>query len=237
MPLKLIRLRLEARKNGQAWTLTLNGAEFEVDTKTAIIEAAFSALKADGLPALSYDRIAQEAEVSRQLVRYHFSHPDDLMVTLCDHLAAIYRDKLIENARNLSGPMRLEMFLDFYFGMIEGHGKPADDQVYDALMARAAGSERVRKSLRDQYSLLGTLLGHELQLVYPNLSKQASEELSYVFVSLMYGHWKMVASLGVDPSHNRVARRAMSRMILNLVEDGGELASDTRIWAHGEGVA
>ncbi len=88
------------------------------DTKAHILLAAFSALKSDGLPVLSYDRIAEEANLSRQVIRYHFSEPDDLMVALCDHLAGVYRDRLVANAQDLSGPLRIDMFLDFYFGTL-----------------------------------------------------------------------------------------------------------------------
>ncbi len=120
------------------------------DTKAHILLAAFSALKSDGLPVLSYDRIAEEANLSRQVIRYHFSEPDDLMVALCDHLAGVYRDRLVANVQDLSGPLRIDMFLDFYFGTLEGQIKPEDDQVYDALMSRAAASEPVRTCLRNQ---------------------------------------------------------------------------------------
>jgi len=201
------------------------------DTKTHIIQAAFDALKSDGLPCLSYDRIAKSAQVSRQVVRYHFRDPDDLMVSLCDHMAAVYRDILIENAKSLTGPVRIEMFLDFYFGTLRGDGKPEDDQVYDAMMSRATASEAVRTSLRGQYGLLGHVLSQEFQVAFPNLSQQAANELSFTFVSLMYGHWKMVASLGFGAHHNRVNRDAMARLIEATVAANNATAPGTPIWS------
>lgn len=200
------------------------------DTKQKIILAAFAAIKAEGLPVLSYDRIAEESQLSRQVLRYHFLDSDDLMVALCDHLAATYREALIAHAVDLTGPIRIEMFLDFYFGPLEGATKPEDDQVYDALMSRAAGSERVRTSLRNQYCLLGQVLSHELQLAYPELGQQPANELSFVFVSLMYGHWKMVASLGVSDTHNRLTRAAMARLIDAYVSEPVPVVKDVSVW-------
>lgn len=199
-------------------------------TKLKIVQAAFSTLQSEGLPAPSYDRIAEQAQVSRQVVRYHFPDADDLMVALCDHLAALYRDRLIENAKELSGPTRIDMFLDFYFGTIDGKPKPPDDQVYDALMSRATASPNVRAALRSQYSLLGQVLAHEFQLAFPDLSQQSSNELSFAFVSMMYGHWKMVASLGFSASHNHIAREAMARMIRAFVSENSEISADTNVW-------
>ncbi len=201
------------------------------DTRARIVAGAFAALQKEGLAPLSYDRIADASGTSRQLVRYHFDDPENLMIALCDHLAQAYREALIQNAAQLTGPARLEMFLDFYFDLVDGVGKPKDDAVYDAMMSIAAGSVRVRDNLRGQYTLLGQVLGHEFQLAHPELGKRSSEELSYLFVSLMYGHWKMVASLGVSPKHNDLTRRAMDRLIRSYLKEGSPLTDFESIWA------
>lgn len=200
------------------------------DTRARIVSGAFAALQKDGLPPLSYDRIAQEAGVSRQLVRYHFKDSETLMLALCDHLAATYRDALLANAAQLKGPARLEMFMDFYFDLTDGVGKPKDDAVYDALLSIAAGSPRVQSNLRGQYTLLGQVLSHEFQLAHPDLGPDAAQELSFLFVSLMYGHWKMVASLGLSPKHNRLTRAAMERLIRSYLQDGTMDATFEGIW-------
>lgn len=202
-----------------------------MDTKQKILLGAFRALRSEGLPVISYDRVAESADVSRQLVRYHFKDPDDLMVALCDHLAGLYRDLLVEKAKALQGAARIEMFMDFYFGLLDDAPKPADDQVYDALLSRAAGSPPVRERLRSQYSLLGQVVGHELQLAFPELERRAADELSFIFVSLMYGHWKMVASLGVSRAHNQVTRAAMRRLIQSYVNGGALTREGFALWA------
>ena len=60
-----------------------------------IIEGAFQLLMEEGLPHVSYKRVAEVAGVKRQLVRYYFPNPDDLMIALCDMLADLYREALI----------------------------------------------------------------------------------------------------------------------------------------------
>ncbi len=100
-------------------------------------------------------------------------------------------------------------------------------------MSRAAASEPVRTCLRNQYGLLGHVLSHELQLsiLDLDLERQAANELSFAFVALMYGHWKMVASLGFSPDHNRVSRSAMSRLIRAYVVDGTPACPDVAVWS------
>lgn len=199
--------------------------------RARIVEAAFAVLMKSGLPPLSFDAIANEAGVSRQLVRYYFESAEDLMVELCDRLADSYRQALIDNAARLDDSNRLEMFLDFYFDILDGAPKPKDDQAYDAMMSLATGSARIRTNLRGQYTLLGQVLAHEFRVANPGLSLRACEELSYLFVCLMYGHWKMVATLGVSTSHNRVTRAAMDRLIRDYGLNDGQGDATTRIWA------
>lgn len=181
---------------------------------------------------LSYDAIAARSGISRQLVRYHYKDPEDLMIDLCDYLAGLYREALISEVMKSEGRDRLTTFFDFYFDLLENNRKPRDDQVYDALMSLCAGSDRVRTALRTQYSLLGQVLSHELQLEYPQLGTQGAQELSYLFVCLMYGHWKMVASLGASEEHRHVTRAAVERLLQSYLA-APDSVSAVKIWLPG----
>lgn len=188
--------------------------------KPAILKAAFDAISSGGLPTPSYDAIAQAGGISRQLIRHYYPDPDELMLAVCDMLAAAYRNRLMHGIIAADQRERLSLFLDFYFGFLDGRGldKPADDAVYDAVFALAAGSERIRRNLHEQYSLLRHTVAHEIQISHPSLPQPACREIAYLFVSLMYGHWKMVASLGFSSDHNRIAREAMDRLIASYID-------------------
>lgn len=201
------------------------------DRRQQIVKGAFDALQARGLPHLSYDVIAEHAGLTRQLIRYHYPEPDALMLDLCDMMAAVYRDVLIETAGSLQGPARVDAFLDFYFDLLDGTLKPRDDKVYDAMLSLSAGSPAVRARLSEQYRMIGQVLAHEFAVQFPELDHQGAEELSWLFVCLMYGHWKMVASLGYDESHRVVSRRAMDRLIRNYCQDGSDGAARIAVWS------
>ena len=164
--------------------------------KDQAIRGAFEALKEYGLGKLSFEHVAEKSGMSRQLVRHHFPDQDSLMLAVCDYLAQLYREPLIATASALDGSRRITAFLDFYFDLLADTPKPRDDQVYDAMMAAAAQSEPIKAALANQYGLLGQVLSHEFIVQHPQLGQQSANELSFLFVSLMYGHWKMVASLG-----------------------------------------
>ncbi len=183
--------------------------------KPEIVQAVLQAINKHGLPMPSYDLIAKEADMSRQLIRHYFPDPETLMVEVCNALAAAYRDCLMRGILDANMTVRLPMFLDFYFNFLTDKGlrKPEDDAVYDAMFSLAAGSEKVRRNLAEQYRLLQYTIAHEVQISHPQLPQSACSEIGFLFVSIMYGHWKMVATLGFDEGYNRVTRQALDRLI------------------------
>src|SRR5690606_17648989 len=90
--------------------------------KPEIVRAALQAIGEFGLPMPSYDLIARKSDMSRQLIRHYFPNPEELMVAVCDALAAAYRDLLMQGILAADTTERLPMFLDFYFGFLSGKG-------------------------------------------------------------------------------------------------------------------
>lgn len=205
--------------------------EKPTDKKAIIVQAAFDVLMNGGIQALSFETVARSAGLSRQLVRYYFSDSEALMISLCDHLADLYRNALVNGVAQIEDRNRLDFFLDFYFDLLDAHRKPRDDQAYDAVYAWAAGSEPVRTNLRQQYGMLGQIVAHEIALQQPKLSQEACGELSYLFVCLMYGHWKMVATLGFAEEHKYITRQAMDRLIDSYASRSPESVKASKPWA------
>jgi len=199
--------------------------------KEAIIDAAFQELMEGGLPALSYDLVAGRSGLSRQLIRYYFPNRDELMIALCDRLALAYRQALVALASKPDISDRLNMILDFYFDLLDENSKPRDDQVYDAVMCFSAGNDIVRNNLRTQYGMLGNVVSQEITIKYPGISSQDADQLSYLFVCLMYGHWKMVASLGTSEEHKFITRRAVDRLIASYRAEPSPKAEHRSVWS------
>lgn len=196
-----------------------------------ITEAAFRVLLKGGMSNLSFDTIAEEANLTRQLIRYYYKDQEKLMLSLCDHLAAAYRDSMLQIVAQDQAGDRLKLFFDFYFDLLEDAPKPRDDQVYDYLFAYAAESPPVNENLRMQYGLLGQFVSTEIQLKHNTLSTAQALELSYLFVSLMYGHWKMVATLGYSESHRHITRNAVDRLIQSYLTDAPLPETDFKVWS------
>lgn len=183
--------------------------------KLEILQSAFSAITAHGLPSLTYEVISQHGNVSRQLIRYHYREPEELLTALCDYVASLYAAKFEElNATACeSGTTSLDLLLDFFFDQITEMRKPQDDAVINALMTSAAYAPEIKDRLKQQHETLGTLLRNALLETYPELGQQGARELSYLCMSLIYGHWKMVATLGYAPEYSACTRGAADRLI------------------------
>ena len=201
------------------------------DKKSEILASATTLLKDRGLHELSFEAIAGEAGLSRQLVRYYFASLDDLLLALCDHYGRVYTTILTEGVVQIGSVDRLNFFLDFFFGLAADHPMPDHLEVYDALVAYSVGSAPFRDRLCLQYKTLGDVMSHELSITYPDLPRAACEELSYLFTSMMHAHWSFVASLGHSWDHGKLTRAAMDRLIASYRGDPDFAPTLDRPWA------
>lgn len=189
------------------------------DRKTHILEAATRILVEKGLQALSFESVANEAGLSRQLVRYYFSDLDTLVSELCDYLGNIYREMLVAGIVEVGKVDRLRFFMDFLFDLAEEHRMPANLEAYDAMVAYAVGSDQVKERLCAQYQTLGQVIAQELAIAHTQLDGPSCDELSFLFVSMMHAHWSFVASLGYSRQHSQVFRKAIDRLIESYIDE------------------
>lgn len=217
----------KAGGNGGSTAMT----DTEKNKKLHILQAATVLLRDRGVQALSFENVAKEAGLSRQLVRYYYPDLDRLVADLCDHLAGTYRDILVSGIVDLGRVDRLNFFLDFFFGLAADHPMPENLEVYDAMVAYAVGSPDMRDRMCLQYKTLGDVIQHELAIVHPTLDGRACEELSYLFVSMMHAHWSFVASLGYADGHGALMRRAIDRLIQSYLAETAPVPALNRPWA------
>ena len=201
------------------------------DKKTRILNAATKVLTTRGLHAFSFENVANEAGLSRQLVRHYYADVETLIVDLCDHLGKAYQNILVDGIVEIQQVERLKFFLDFFFGVSEQHPMPDNLEAYDSLFAFAVGSEPVTERLHLKYKTLGQVIMHELAIAHPELSTHACEELSFLFVSMMHAHWSYVATLGFSTEHNKLTRRAFDRLINSYVADSPTTPEMEKPWS------
>jgi AcrR family transcriptional regulator len=209
----------------------LNKPDQTSDKKAKILDAAAVLLSKKGVQSFSFENVAYEAGLSRQLVRYYYSDLDTLIADLCEHLGKAYQDILVAGIVDIQKVGRLKFFLDFFFDVAEGHPMPDTLSAYDAMVAYAVGSPELRDRMCDRYKTLGQVVMHELAIAYPELEGAACEELSFMFVSMMHAHWSFVASLGYSRQHSLLARKAFDRLIESYRNDPSQVPLMDRPWS------
>lgn len=187
------------------------------DKKSLILAATARLLSTKGIQACGFENIAEEAGLSRQLIRYYYADLDALMADLCDHLAGTYRDILVTGIPELGDVNRLDFFLDFFFGISQDYPMPDHLEAYDAMVAYSVAAPALKQRMCDQYKILGQVIAHELAIMHPQLKGSACDELSFLFVSAMHAHWSFVASLGHSRDHGHLARHAFSAVIASYL--------------------
>ncbi len=202
------------------------------EKKNEILQAATKLLASQGLQALTFENVANQADLSRQLVRYYYKDAESLMIDLADHLSDQYREALVLGIVELGKVRRLDWFLDYFFDLSEVTSMPSDLEVYDALIAFSVGSLPLRGRMRLQYQTLGKVMAHELAIAHPELKGHSCEELSFLFVSAMHAHWSFVASLGYSREHSLLARNAFGRLIESYVKEAPSSPTIPNPWGH-----
>ncbi len=208
----------------------MSASNSNTNKKVVVLDAATKVLRTQGLQTLTFDSIANEADISRQLVRYYYPNLEILMVDLCDHLAATYREILVKSVQEIGQVQRLDLFLDFFFGVTDRYPMPDNLEVYDAFFAFAVGSSQMRDRLCMTYEMLGQVFLHELSIAHPELEDFVASELSFMFVSMMHAHWSYVATLGYSHEHGNITRAAMGRLIKSYLDQPAASPLVSKTW-------
>ena len=208
----------------------MNHENPSLDRRAHILKATTKLLNEKGLQGFSFESVAKEAGLSRQLLRYYFSDLDHLVSELSDHLGNVYREALVEGIVEVRQVERLDFFMDFLFDLTDEFRMPDNLKVYDALIAYSVGSVQVKERMRAQYKTLGQVIAQELAIAHPTLNGPSCEELSFLFVSMMHAHWSFVASLGFSRQQSKVTRGAIERLINAYLSDPTKTTHAVNSW-------
>ena len=68
------------------------------NTKKLIVESAFTLLLRRGVPAVTLDRVAVQADVSKGSILYHFKTKDELIAAMVQHAISMCMEELANKA-------------------------------------------------------------------------------------------------------------------------------------------
>lgn len=183
-----------------------------------LVRAATQVFIKHGLTPLSYELIATEAGTSQQTIRRHYPDPQDLAIDLCQQLSAWFDDSLHKSLQAIRKTDRLDHLLNFYLDLPSRLAQPKrrDEQIINALVALSAKSEDIQEELRDHYLAMQERIAKAIRAAHPQLKPKQCKTLGFQIVCLIYGHWKMVASLGFAENNNVLVRAAIDHLLRRI---------------------
>jgi len=142
-----------------------------------------------GIEGSSLERIAEEADLPRSLIRHYCGNREDLTRALIDGIidrtVSFYRD-IIGRAGAAGGTRAL---VDYLMGVEFADRR--DDALIDALMAVSHRDPRVREQLREKYGAFERSVRRELRGAFPAADAANVRATAYALMCLAVGNASM----------------------------------------------
>ena len=166
-----------------------------------------------GIEGSSLERIAEEADLPRSLIRHYCGNREDLTRALIDGIidrtVSFYRD-IIGRAGAAGGTRAL---VDYLMGVEFADRR--DDALIDALMAVSHRDARVREQLREKYGMFERSVRRELRGAFPVADATDVRASAYALMCLAVGSASM-HDLEMPARGSRDARRVATILVERL---------------------
>jgi AcrR family transcriptional regulator len=176
-----------------------------------ILEAYARCLIRYGPGGTTLDRIAEEAGVTRALVRHYLGNRKDVDGALVAHLRGRYVEWLDELGRGLPPAERLPRILDAMFAPTSEE----PSQLVDALLGISTEDPVLQGLLREMYLELEHLLHAEIASARPAAPPEAQRRVAYGILCLAGMH-RTLADLGFPADRGPAARVCAERLLATL---------------------
>ena len=177
-----------------------------------LLEAYARSLLKHGSEGATLDRIAEEAGVTRGLVRHYLGNRKEVDRALFAHIRERYVSGLQALAADRSPAERLPAILE---GIFAGSSDDPTARLVDTLLGASADDPVLRERLREMYRELERLLDSELAAAYPRSQPAARRQVAYGIVCLA-GMNESLIELGMPPGRSRAARACAEQLVASL---------------------
>ncbi len=177
-----------------------------------LLEAYARSLLKHGSEGATLDRIAEEAGVTRGLVRHYLGNRVDVDRALLDHVRERYVNRLQALGEGRPPAERLRTLLEAVFA------KETSDptaRLVDTLIGASADDPVLRERLREMYLELEHLLDSELAAAHPGSEPAARRRTAYGILCLA-GMDESLADLGFPPDRTASAKACAEQLIASL---------------------
>lgn len=179
-----------------------------------ILSAFKRCILRDGLQGSTLERVAEEAGLSRQLVRHFVGNRDAMIVALAQSMADDF-ERLFEEIQAAVGRRkRVATLLDMFFAAPDPRDRD-DSLVFDAMIAEARRLPEVEAIVGTWFASFNALVADVLAQEYPDAKPAARKEVALGVVSLLFVV-DSFQTLSDARGHRRRAKAAAKRLVASL---------------------
>jgi AcrR family transcriptional regulator len=174
-----------------------------------LLDAYISCLARFGLEGATMERVADEAGVTRGLVRHYLGNRDEALRAVMEYARELYLETLRTAIASAPGSRGL---LD---GLFASDTPRELDWAIDTLLATAERDPQIAELLREFYGALEDLIDTALEPLFPSARPRHRREVAFAILSLA----AMVSDfegIGFPKDRRLAARRAAATLLVAL---------------------
>lgn len=164
----------------------------------------------------SLDQVAQEAQMTRSIIRHYIGNREEVVNTLIERIGASYLAELDAAAATLPEDQLIPATLDYLFAYTASEEEDNYEKlVFIVMMTAKERYPQAKKTLVRMFEALVELFSVDLCKAYPQADADRCREVAYSILALSMSN-DAFAWLGMDQTYRRAARASAEALIRTL---------------------
>lgn len=184
---------------------------------TQILDAFERCVARYGLEGSSLERVAEEANVKRSILRHYVGNRDDLIIALAERVVAKYREHTLIVIKELTEQDRITKLIEFFFPN-QSFETAESVLVLEALISAADQYPLIRQLMSGYIDDLVKVTAEQLRQEFPSATRQQCWSVAYGVVCICFNQESLV-SLRLPKKYLEGARYCARTLIESLGEN------------------
>jgi len=182
-----------------------------------ILEAFARCMVKYGLDT-SLDQVAEEAGMTRSIIRHYIGNREEVVNTLVAHIAVDYLAELRVQAAQIPQEQMISTTLDYLFGD-EPSYEDTDKLIFDLMMTAKDRYPQAKKTLVAMFEELVSMFVADLAHAYPQANEAHCRNMAYSVLALAMSNESLLWT-GMDQRYGAAARASAEALIRTLGSSG-----------------
>ncbi|MEM9954925.1 MAG: TetR family transcriptional regulator [Chloroflexota bacterium] len=167
-----------------------------------------------GLEGTSLEQVADEAQMTRSIIRHYIGNRDDLVSALIDRLIRQYAEQLTENYADIPPEQMVSYAVDNMFSQKDALSV-REKIIIDVLMTAKERYPDAKKKLIQMYDAVIQSFASDLERQYPNATQAQCWQIAYAVVCISEMN-ETFMWLGMNPRYHADARQVAENLLASL---------------------